>query len=37
MEIKDFPKIKSPFVRKMIKGKYVVTDEIEEGYGGNNE
>ena len=26
------PKIKSPFVRKMINGNYVVTDEIEEGY-----
>ena len=31
MEIKDFPKLKSPFVRKMIKGKYIVTDEITEG------
>ena len=26
------PKIHSPFIRKEIKGKYIVTDEIEEGY-----
>lgn len=26
------PKLKSPFVRKEIKGDYIVTDEIEEGY-----
>ena len=32
MKIIDMPKIKSPFVRKMINGNYVVTDEIEEGY-----
>lgn len=28
----DFPKIKSPFVRKTINGRYVVTNEIEPGY-----
>ena len=26
------PKLKSPFIRKMINNKYVVTPEIEEGY-----
>lgn len=30
--IKDFEKIESPFVRKMIDGNYVVTPEIAEGY-----
>ena len=31
--IKDMPKLKSPFVRKVNdKDEYVVTDEIEEGY-----
>lgn len=28
----DFPKIKSPFMRKEINGKYVVTPQIEPGY-----
>lgn len=31
-QIIDFPKIKSPFVRKEIDGKYLCTPEIEEGY-----
>lgn len=31
-EVINFPKIKSPFVRKDIDGKYVCTPEIEEGY-----
>ena len=31
-DIIDFPKIKSPFVRKKINGHYVVTPEIEKGY-----
>ena len=30
--IKDMPKLKSPFVRKVIDGNYIVTNEIEEGY-----
>lgn len=30
--IVDFPKIKSPFVRETINGRYVVTPKIEEGY-----
>lgn len=30
--IVDFPKIKSPFVRKTINGHYIVTPEIAEGY-----
>ena len=30
--MKNFPKIKSPFIRKEIKGNYIVTPEIEEGY-----
>ena len=30
--IVDFPKIKSPFVREKINGRYVVTPKIEEGY-----
>lgn len=30
MKIKDMPKLKSPFVRKMIDGYYVVTPEIDE-------
>lgn len=30
--IKDFPKIKSPFKRTEINGRYVLTPEIEEGY-----
>lgn len=32
MKVIDFPKIKSPFVRKHIKGRYLATDEIESGY-----
>ena len=32
MKIRDMEKIKSPFVRKMINGNYVVTPKIEEGY-----
>lgn len=31
-KIINFPKIKSPFVRKRIRGRYLVTPEIEEGY-----
>ena len=26
------PKLESPFVRKMVNGRYIVTDEISEGY-----
>lgn len=32
IEIKDFPKIEAPFIRKEIKGRYVVTPEINPGY-----
>lgn len=32
MIIRDMPKLESPFVRKMIDGNYLVTDEIMEGY-----
>ncbi len=32
MKIIDMPKIQSPFVRKVINGDYIVTDEITEGY-----
>lgn len=32
MEIKDMPKLESPFIRKEINGIYVVTPEIAEGY-----
>ena len=32
IEIVDFPKIKSPFVREKINGRYLVTPKIEEGY-----
>jgi len=32
MKISDYPKIKSPFKRKEINGRYVLTPEIEEGY-----
>ena len=32
MEIKDMPKLHSPFVRKEVDGEYVVIDEIAEGY-----
>lgn len=31
-EIKDMPKLYSPFVRKEINGKYIVVNEIAEGY-----
>lgn len=31
MKISDYPKIKAPFVRKKINGRYVVTPEIEPG------
>lgn len=31
-DIKDYPKISSPFVRKMIDGKYLAIDEIEPGF-----
>ena len=31
-ELIDMPKLESPFVRKEINGKYIVTDEIAEGY-----
>jgi len=31
-EIKDMPKIESPFVRKEIDGNYIVIPEITEGY-----
>jgi len=32
MKIGDMPKLESPFVRKMVNGRYIVTDEISEGY-----
>ena len=32
MEIKDMPKLLSPFVREEINGNYIVTDKIAEGY-----
>ncbi len=32
MNIKDMPKLESPFVREEIEGRYIVTDEIAEGY-----
>ncbi len=32
MKIHNMPKLQSPFVRKEIDGKYIVTDKIEEGY-----
>lgn len=28
--MKDFPKLKSPFIRKEINNKYILTDEIDE-------
>lgn len=31
-EIIDFPKIKSPFIRETISGRYIVTPKIEPGY-----
>lgn len=32
MEIKDMPKLESPFVRETINGEYVVTPKINEDY-----
>ena len=32
MEIKDMPKLESPYVRKEINGKYVCTPKVAEGY-----
>ena len=32
MNIKDMPKIESPFIRKEINGQYIVTPEIAKGY-----
>jgi len=32
MKITDMPKLKSPFVRKVIDNQYVVTNEIAERY-----
>lgn len=32
IEVIDFPKVKSPFVRETIGGHYVVTPNIEPGY-----
>lgn len=32
IKINDFPKIESPFVRKIVNKDYVVTSEITEGY-----
>ena len=32
MKITDMPKIESPFIRKEIKGDYVLIDEIREGF-----
>ena len=32
MKVKDMPKLESPFVRKMIDNRYVVTPEINLGY-----
>ncbi len=31
-EVRDFPKLESPFVRKMVDGIYAVTDEVAAGY-----
>ena len=31
-EIKDFPKLQSPFVRKMIGDRFLVTPEIDPNY-----
>lgn len=31
-EIKDMPKLHSPFKRELINNKYVVTNQIEDGY-----
>lgn len=32
IKIRDMQKIESPFVRKIINGEYILTDEIEEGF-----
>lgn len=32
MEVKDYPKLESPFVRKEVDGDYVVIDEVNQGY-----
>jgi len=32
MKFNDFPKLQSPFVRKIINNKYIVTNEIAEEY-----
>lgn len=32
MDVRDMPKLESPYVRKMIDGHYVVTPEINPGY-----
>ena len=32
MKVKDMPKLESPFVRKMIDNRYVVTPDIAPGY-----
>lgn len=31
IKVKDFPKIESPFKRKMVDGNYIVYDEINDG------
>ncbi|EQB65172.1 MAG: hypothetical protein AMDU3_IPLC00003G0024 [Thermoplasmatales archaeon I-plasma] len=32
LKIEDMPKLESPFVRKMINGKFLVTSEVAPGY-----
>jgi hypothetical protein len=32
VEIRDMPKLESPYIRKMIGGRYVVTREVNPGY-----
>ena len=32
MDIKDFPKLRSPFIRQTINNNYIVTPEIDEDY-----
>ena len=32
MKVRDMPKLESPFIRKMINNRYVVTPEINPGY-----
>jgi hypothetical protein len=32
VQVKDMPKLESPFVREMIEGSYIVIDEVQEGY-----